>query len=218
MSRIFRFKSTFYSLGQPERKKSRVDSAKDVASGSGFIVTRMQAKVIQSFDSSAPSPFDTLANELLENIFTFLDRTSLKNSLLVDGRWNTIISKSPKTMNLLPLTIRPSRPIKSKDLNRNYQGIIFKHLNKNLIKSEIKSLTRLGQQVKSVKFESCHPRVKIFESLQLFPIVESIEFENMYIKRKSDVQLNPMQLEHLKSIKTDNFSNVRNPELIMKSP
>jgi hypothetical protein len=164
--------------------------------------------MFQSFDPPAISPITNVPNELLEQIFTFLDPTSLKSSLLVDRRWNAIISSSPKTMELLPLTVRIvdetscRKLAELKTFKRCYQVINIEIDEMNPSKNLLRTLTQIGQQVKTIKFVGRELNVKQLEILKLFSEVENIELRSIWRSvNVSDHRLHPTQLANLKSLK-----------------
>jgi hypothetical protein len=182
-------------------KRSRID---EIVENSNVKVTNLEEIIVSS-------PFEELANELLEQIFSFLDPTSLKNSLLVDKRWSAVISHSPMTMKFLPLTVglRGTAHREIKDFDRSYQEVRFKNIFKSLPQYVSESLSRVGQHVKTIKYVRCGSYCKSLETLKLFPKVENIVF--CYLQRQvpnSDYQLLPAQISNLKSLKLGSNSNV----------
>jgi hypothetical protein len=181
----------------------QVDDAIDNKSASSH-----ETQVIQSLN---PSPFESIPNEVLEHIFSFLDATSLKNSVLVESRWNEVISYSPKTMKTLPLTVRLHRPSNQEitQFSRRYEAVAFKDVKMKIPKYMAKELQRIGTQVKSLYFENCNFPKGFLKITNCFPKVTNVSVASLYgLISTSSVMLKSTTLPHLKSLRIHRVSNV----------
>jgi hypothetical protein len=147
-------KLQFLRFSEPEAKKPKLN----LANVDNLRKTRRQTAMNQGFDSSLPTPFSNLPNEMLEHIFTFLDHKSLLNSFLVDKLWCSVISSSHKLMAKLPLIIRLTRGgenMKIKKFTRYYQSIKLHDVQKKLPKYLSESLKNVGRDLKTLTFHNC---------------------------------------------------------------
>jgi F-box-like len=180
-----------------------------------IMMTRRQANMNRDFDPTMPSPFTTLPNEMLENIFNFLDRKSLKNALLVNSTWESIITSSQKVMKKLPLTINLSRGADNKEIyksNRHYQVVEFRDIKKKIPKYLIETIKTIGMNVKSVNYKNCdfNRKGNLMEASKSFPKVENIEVESERFDTRPEniVKVEAQHFPNLKTLKVKRVSCV----------
>lgn len=145
------------------------------------------------------SPFDELPNELVETILRFLDPESLKQSMLVNRRFNQVISQSAKIMSQLPLTVRVTRGTENHDIadfKRRYREINFKGFAANKWFKYIRiGLRKLGANVAKVNFrDCCFNENGISDVLSCFPNVEALSIVS--ISRITTATDNVRPLKH----------------------
>jgi hypothetical protein len=160
-----------------------------------------------------PSPFDALPDEVLEHLFKFLDRKSLKTSLQIDMRWKEVISNSLKVMNKLPLTISSSREDEFKEIQnfeRRYRVIEFKEISEELPENMIDALNKIGPNVETVTFSDCSYDQKLLEVLNCFTKVENIVIKVEKVDRslKPKVQIDPNIIRNIKTLRIDRVVSV----------
>ncbi|CRK97846.1 CLUMA_CG011222, isoform A [Clunio marinus] len=131
-----------------------------------------------------------LPNEILLEIFSNLDKSSLEKSLQVNKRWHEVITQSKVTMNKLPLSIYRQDVLddfQPPKLTRKYSRASFvgvKDWN-----SILKTLTSIGQSVRELTLNDCIFMGNDFHHLmKSFPMLESLTIEwcsNLYDLGKS---------------------------------
>jgi F-box-like len=177
-------KNSTFNFTAQEPKKQKLD-----VPDSDVKMTRRQAAMLKNFDPFAPSPFTKLPEEVLENIFNFLDRKSLLNCLLVNSRWNLVIDKSSKLMKSLPLNVDFYDGAQHLELKKTHRKPIPKRL--------IEALTKIGANVKTINFSG--NGANFSELLGCFPNAETIIINQFW-----SFNLKFCQLPNVKTLKIVN--------------
>lgn len=162
-------------------------------------VTRRHAAMSKDFDASAPSPFDELPDEILEQIFKFLDDKSLLCSLLVNRRFCNVIEMSPNIMKKIPPIFDffwgTEKPKDSK-LQRRYSSILIIDGQNTNQKYAMKVLKKISRDVKTVNYIS-YGGENFYEILSLLPNVETVNVtHHMVIKN-----FHPLPLPNIETVK-----------------
>jgi hypothetical protein len=180
-------------------------------------ITRRYGKMINNIQA-IPCP-----NEIMEKVFSFLDRKSLQNSLLVCKHWNEIISSSSKIMKNLPLVLKNSNPqqnLEIKEFTRKYQAIEF-HNFEGSIRKKLKS--QLLEIINNARWITYFGEdLEIFFSLltdlhveEKFPNLKEIKVVvEQHWKRTTIIYNSPFdrfQEFYLKKIEIENIYNFYGP-------
>lgn len=117
-----------------------------------------------------------LPSEILLEIFERMDKKSVLNSLLVQKRWNRIISESRSTMLLAPLVIRSAEKREYKDpvFTRFYTTVSFCG-GESWSSELLAELGKVGQRVDRVMFKYCKFTGDFFKAIiACFPHLHSL--------------------------------------------
>lgn len=162
-----------------------------------------------------PSPFDVLSDEMILEITTYLDQASLKSLLEVSRTFNRIITQSRQTMKILPMTIRPFRASKNReimDFNRVYRRMDFIAMPHNKWFKYVKeNLRRIGQEVEKVTFTDCQ-FLKFSEVLSCFPNIKTLKVLGTFSDLESR-PINPANFPKLERVKIDSSVSKRLPSM-----
>jgi F-box-like len=194
-----------FSDDHPAPKKQKIDESGD----KHVVLTRKQASLMKIYNPTAPSPFSKLPNEVVENIFVFLDRESLLKSVLVNKRWSKVIGSSAKAMKKITLSVNLAEGVENielKKLERNYQVMKFKGSDKKLPKNIIDALKKIGANVKKIEYNGGTGLI-FFDVLKCFPNIESISIDKCWFLDVSD-DYKPPELPKLKIMKASFCENV----------
>lgn len=208
--RVIDFLMFFYFSAEEDQK---IEGCDDSAIESSPVMTRKRCILMQGFDPSAPSPFDLLAKEVLEDIFSFLDRSSLKMALLVSKRWCSIISTLPKLMEQLPLTVSLSHGSENREMlkfQRRYHIVEFRDIGKKLPKYIDNALMNIGSDVKTLYITSCSLQHKLLEVSRCFPRTENLVIDSRMweFTKKPEQKLDATMAGSLKKLTINNVSRV----------
>jgi F-box-like len=161
--------------------------------------------------------FAILPEEVLENIFKFLDSKSLLNCLLVNSRWKRAIEKSPKLMKNFPLVVDLQDGSQSSQFStsqRFYQEIKIHDCFDPIPKNLIEKMMRIGTNVKTVSYTIYHTTYSksgfsnFNELLNCFPKTENIAINKVWFRNHDFTALKLPKVKSLKinDVRFDNKS------------
>lgn len=181
----------------------------------GRITTRRRSSMLQDFQPGNDSPFNRLPNEVVENILSYLDLKSLKASVLVDRRFNGLITQSPKIMPLLPLTVGRIKGSGNREIlefTRRYREINFDGIAANKwFKYMKEGLKSIGADVAKVNFKNCQFTVNgLKDVLSCFPNIEKLRIVSFYksLDVKNEKPFNPNMFPKLTDVQLEFITSV----------
>jgi hypothetical protein len=190
---IYRFIVEFTAGPEPKNQKLNLVNAD----------TLMKSDQSNNPLNSESLPYNELPEEVLEQIFKFLDREMLLKSLLINSRWKRTIEKSSKLTQKLPLTIDLDDDWQHYELSKSqrfYQEIKINGIKTQITKRLIKVMKMIGSTVKTVKYNTGNGDFSGL--LGCFPNVENISVDNFEFLGFDYVA---PQLSKLKTLKLNNI-------------
>lgn len=145
---------------------------------------------------------DQLPNEMLLEIFTWMDQETLKQSSLVSHKWNGIISQTSETMEKLPLKLKHIHLSKDIKLKRRYQEATLSEIS-YFSDQLLNELTGIGGTIVKLNLINC-----VFDSndikklLSCFPFVVALAMQwCVFLYSQEMGVIVPVELSHLKKLK-----------------
>lgn len=148
---------------------------------------------------------NSLPEEMLLHVFSYLRTDDLKKSLLVNSRWNQLISQSSNLMNHLPLVVdNDDISLIASSLTRKYRRVKLVD-NRSWHQSDLEHLRKIGKSVVELEIIECvFYDDDMTRLLACFPNVEQLHF-NWSLKAFSAKQ-GPIRLNKLHTLTIEGYA------------
>jgi F-box-like len=190
---VLQFTRLLIFTAAPELKKQKLSEASDEN------ITLQNADMLNS-DQTSSRPDLKLPDEVLEQIFKFLDRKELLNSLMINSSWKRVVEKTSKIMEKFALTVDLQDEAQHQVLKKSqrcYQEIKVTDVECKIPIELIEILTKIGANVKTLNYSK--GGANFISLLDCFRKIETIVMNKVCF---SGSNINAFEVTQFPSVKT----------------